>query len=110
MARRRQPAGPPAGQLPAALRDHLDPLWRDASAVADLCRTTGVFPADRTHPDLRTAPWWARFDTYRRSWLMANGFEHPQWPGTLDHARARVAGVDMRGTSRYRLRVVGEDD
>jgi hypothetical protein len=89
--------------LPDALRDHRDPLWHDAEAVADLARAYRLTVTDPRYRSLAVTPWWARFDAFRRAWCEANGLMNPRYPQTLDYRRAAEAGIDMSASSRYRL-------
>ena len=96
-----------AGGVPAPLRDHLHPTWRDPVAFQALCVELRIRCRGSLYPDLDRAPWWARFAAFRDAWCVANSYQHPTWDGLIDYQRARSAGIDMHSTSRYRLRVAG---
>jgi hypothetical protein len=101
MARLRRPETPTGNLVPDALRDHQHPLWTDPAAFLALCRATGLRPSSSLFPNLVTAPWWARFEAYQFAWCESHGLLNQE--GTIDHVQARVAGVDDRSLTRYRL-------
>jgi hypothetical protein len=77
----------------------LDLGWRDVETVTLEAERYGVEAPARGWASL---PWHERFVVFRRSWCKAHGFLNPTHK-MIDHKRARAAGIDTRGTSRWRL-------
>lgn len=101
MARLRRPERVDPGGVPAELTSRLHPVWSHPGAVEDLAAQLGV--RCRVDQGLDAGAAANRFDAFRRAWCENNQLMHPKWPANIDFARARDAGVDMSGSSRFRL-------
>ncbi len=98
------PATARQGGVPVELTSRLHPCWENPAAVARLAAAHGLVLTVYNHGTLKDAPWWARFDAFRRAWIEAHGLMSNRYPGCIDWRRADEAGLDMSSSSRYRLR------
>lgn len=89
--------------MPVALSDRHHETWKDARAVDELIDVYRLEVTTRTRLSVAASTWWDRFDAVRRAWCQTNALMHPQWAESIDHRRAREAGIDTSSSSRYRL-------
>lgn len=98
MARRKTPPLISPDGVPEPLRNREAPFWRSPDAVAALANELGLPEPVNGWED---APPWLAFDHFRTAWTKATGLRDAF--DNLDFTRARAAGIDTSGSSRWRL-------
>lgn len=87
------------GNVPPLLVDITDPGWGDAKRVA---REAARYGAPAPSRPWESMDWSQRVHAFRDGWCTSHGLGNQY--GQTHCANAREAGVDIRGTSRFRSR------